>query len=127
MNQRTTLTAGAVFAGLGVAIGAFGAHALRPLLEEQARTETFELAVRYQFYHAFAILFTGVLMFHFPSRQLSRAATCFAAGIVIFSGSLYMLSLSGVRAWGAVTPIGGVLFIAGWLLLFFGINAKRPL
>lgn len=125
MNQRTTLMAGVVFAGLGVAIGAFGAHALRPILEEHARTETFELAVRYQFYHAFAMLFTGMLMFHFPSRQLGWAALCFTSGIVIFSGSLYTLSLTGVRALGAVTPIGGILFIAGWLLLFVGINKKR--
>ena len=118
--------AGIVFAALGVAVGAFGAHALRPLLEENARTETFELAVRYQFYHSFAIIFTGVLMFHFPSRHLHRASLCFMLGILIFSGSLYILSLSGIRAMGAITPIGGVLFIAGWLFLLFGINAKRP-
>jgi uncharacterized membrane protein YgdD (TMEM256/DUF423 family) len=127
MNQRATLLTSVVFAGLGVAIGAFGAHSLRSLLEEHARTETFELAVRYQFYHAFAMLFTGVLMSHFASRQLGRAAVCFAIGIAIFSGSLYILSVSGVRGWGAVTPIGGVLFIAGWLLLFLGINEKRLL
>ncbi|MEX2234894.1 MAG: DUF423 domain-containing protein [Cyclobacteriaceae bacterium] len=125
MNQRSTLMTGAAFAGIAVAIGAFGAHALRPLLEENARTETFELAVRYQFYHAFAILFSGVLMLHFHSRHLNRAAICFAAGILIFSGSLYILSLYGIRVLGAVTPVGGVLFIAGWLLLFLGINAKR--
>lgn len=116
---------GIIFAGVAVAVGAFGAHALRPLLEQNARTETFELAVRYQFYHAFAIIFSGVLMLHFPSGHLNRAAICFAAGIVIFSGSLYILSISGVRALGAITPAGGVLFIAGWILLFLGINAKR--
>ena len=127
MNQRMTLLTGVVLAGLAVAIGAFGAHALRPMLEHNERTETFELAVRYQFYHAFAILFSGVLMIHFPSRQLNRAAICFAAGILIFSGSLYVLSLSGLSALGAITPIGGVLFIAGWLLLYLGINAKRSL
>lgn len=124
-NQRSGLLTGVVFAGLAVAIGAFGAHALRPLLEANARTETFELAVRYQFYHAFAILFTGMLMIHFPSRYLKNAVLCFAAGILVFSGSLYALSLSGVRVLGAITPIGGVLFIAGWLLLYLGINAKR--
>lgn len=125
MNQRTTLTTGIAFAGLAVAIGAFGAHALRPLLEQHARADTFELAVRYQFYHSFAILFSGVLMYHFPSRHIARAVTCFAGGIVIFSGSLYILSLTGIRVLGAITPIGGLLFIAGWLLLLFGINAKR--
>lgn len=125
MNQRIIITTGIVLAGLSVAIGAFGAHALRPLLEHHARTETFELAVRYQFYHSFAIIFSGVLMFHFPSRHLGHAALCFATGIIIFSGSLYTLSLTGIRALGAVTPAGGVLFIAGWLFLLLGINAKR--
>ena len=109
-----------------MAFGAFGAQALRPLVEANARVETFELAVRYQFYHSFAILFTGVLMYHFPSRNMGRAAVCFSTGIGIFCGSLYGLSLSGVRILGAVTPLGGVLFIAGWILLFVGINAKRP-
>lgn len=126
MNQRAALVTGVFFGGLAVAIGAFGAHALRPLLEENARTETFELAVRYQFYHAFAILFSAVLMFHFPSRRLNRAVLCFTAGILIFSGSLYILSLSGIAMWGAVTPVGGLLFIAGWLFLFFGIHARGP-
>lgn len=125
MTQRNVLLTGVIFAGLGVAIGAFGAHALRPVLEANARTETFELAVRYQFYHSFAILFAGVLMYHFPSRNMDRAAACFAVGILIFSGSLYALSLTGVRALGAVTPIGGVLFMAGWVLLYVGINAKK--
>jgi len=126
MNQHKALVTGVVFGGLAVAIGAFGAHALRPVLEENARTATFELAVRYQFYHTFAILFSGALMLHFPSRQLNRAVVCFAAGILFFSGSLYILSLSGIGILGAVTPIGGVLFIAGWIFLFLGINAKRP-
>ena len=126
MNQRITFMTGVVLAGLGVAIGAFGAHALRPILEENARTETFELAVRYQFYHAFAILLSGMLMTHFQIRYLKRAVFCFMAGIVIFSGSLYALSLSGLTIMGAKTPIGGILLIAGWLLLFFGVNAKGP-
>ena len=125
MNQRTALMAGVLFAGLGVAIGAFGAHALRPLLEANSRTETFELAVRYQFYHSFAIMFAGMLMFHFPSPMINRAVVCFVVGIPVFSGSLYALSLTGARWLGAITPIGGVLFIAGWLLLFLSVNAKR--
>src|SRR5690606_15273898 len=118
-------TIGAASAGLAVAIGAFGAHALRPLLEANARVDTFELAVRYQFYHSFAILFAGILMSTFPSKHIGRGAICFLVGILIFSGSLYALSLSGIRVLGAITPIGGVGFIAGWLLLLVGINAKR--
>ena len=111
-------------AGLGVAIGAFGAHALRPILEAHSRTETFELAVRYQFYHAFAILFCGVLAQLQAGRFLKQAVLCFTAGIVIFSGSLYALSLSGVRVLGAITPVGGLLFLMGWVLLFVGVNKK---
>lgn len=126
MNQQSALTTGVMLAGLGVAIGAFGAHALRPLLEAHDRVETFELAVRYQFYHSFAILFSGVLMYHFPSPQISRAVLCFVIGIIIFCGSLYVLSTTGMLWLGAVTPLGGVLFVAGWLLLLLGINAKRP-
>ena len=126
MNQRNTLLTGVVFAGLAVAIGAFGAHGLRPLLEANGHAQTFELAVRYQFYHSFALFFCGMLMQHFPSRQINRASMCFAAGIIIFSGSLYVLSLSGIRMLGAITPIGGLFFIAGWLLAYLGINAKRP-
>lgn len=122
MNQQSTLTAGVMLAGLGVAIGAFGAHALRPVLEVHGRVETFELAVRYQFYHSFAVLFSGVLMYHFPSRHINRAVLCFVTGIIIFSGSLYVLSTTGMRWLGAVTPLGGLLFIAGWLLLLLGIN-----
>lgn len=126
MNQRNTILAGIVFGGLAVAIGAFGAHALRPALEANGRAGTFELAVTYQFYHSFALLFCGVLMYHFPSKHMNRAAACFAGGIIFFSGSLYVLSLSGIRMLGAITPIGGVLFIAGWLIMYIGINAKRP-
>lgn len=121
MNQRSTLLTGIVLAGLAVAIGAFGAHGLRQLLEANQRTDTFELAVRYQFYHSFAILFSGVLMYHLPSRTIGRAAICFLAGIAIFSGSLYALSLTGMRVLGAITPIGGVAFIAGWVLLFLAV------
>src|SRR5690606_1652756 len=125
MDQRTTLITGVVFAGLAVALGAFGAHALRPLLEANARTATYELAVRYQFYHRFALLFAGVLMVNFHSRRINRAGIFFALGIIIFSGSLYVLSLTGLRMLGAITPVGGVCFIIGWLLLLLGINAKR--
>jgi uncharacterized membrane protein YgdD (TMEM256/DUF423 family) len=124
MNQRTTLVAGIAMAGLGVGIGAFGAHALKPILQENARTETFELAVRYQFYHSFALLFCGLMMSRLPSRMLPAAAVCFIAGIFIFSGSLYILSLTGNTILGAVTPLGGLLFLAGWVLLFIAVSKK---
>src|SRR5688572_1031702 len=109
MNQRSVLLAGVAFAGLGVLLGAFGAHALKPTLEAYGRTETYELAVRYQFYHAFALLITGKLMNQFRSGKLKYASACFIVGILFFSGSLYALSFTGVKILGAITPIGGLL------------------
>jgi uncharacterized membrane protein YgdD (TMEM256/DUF423 family) len=124
MNMKTTLITGIIMAALGVAIGAFGAHGLKEILAENNREETFELAVRYQFYHAFALLVTGVLMGHFSPQRLKYAALFFALGIVFFSGSLYILSLSGITVLGAVTPIGGVFFIVGWIVLLTGVVKK---
>ncbi|WP_224996494.1 DUF423 domain-containing protein [Cesiribacter sp. SM1] len=111
------LQAGAVLAGLAVALGAFGAHGLRNMLLQTGRTANFETAAQYQMYHALAILLVGVLLIHYPHRQLVWAGWCFIVGIFFFSGSLYILSLSNVTKWGAVTPIGGVAFLAGWVLL----------
>jgi uncharacterized membrane protein YgdD (TMEM256/DUF423 family) len=102
---------GAVLALLGVAAGAFGAHALRSMVDP-ARIETFEVAVRYQMFHAIAVLLAGML-------GAPAAGWCFLAGVVVFSGSLYLLVLTGARWLGAVTPVGGVLFLLGWVLLAF--------
>jgi uncharacterized membrane protein YgdD (TMEM256/DUF423 family) len=124
MNARTSLIMGAVFAAVAVAIGAFGAHALKEVLLENNRTDTFELAIRYQFYHAFALIFTGLLTRAFDTKLLRYAAVCFAGGIIFFSGSLLALSLSNERVLGAVTPIGGVLFLAGWILLITGLQRR---
>lgn len=124
MNQRTTILTGIVMAGLGVAIGAFGAHGLKELLAETGRADTFELAVRYQFYHAFALLATGALMNQYQSAAIRYASVFFAAGILFFSGSLYVLSLSGLTMLGAITPVGGVLFILGWIFLFLAVYKK---
>jgi uncharacterized membrane protein YgdD (TMEM256/DUF423 family) len=124
MNQRNTLLTGTLVSGLGVVIGAFGAHALNPVLAANGRLETFEVAVRYQFYHAFALLAVGILMEKFSSPLLNNAALCMISGVIIFSGSLYILSLTGITVLGAVTPFGGALMIVGWLLLFVGILKK---
>lgn len=115
--QKLVLIIGALSAGLSVAIGAFGAHALKSMLEASQRTETFNTGVSYQFYHSLALLAIGLLMFKIPHKFLHYAAWSHIAGILLFSGSLYILCLSGNTKWGAVTPIGGVLFIAGWILL----------
>jgi uncharacterized membrane protein YgdD (TMEM256/DUF423 family) len=119
MNQRSTLLFAALLGALSVSIGAFGAHGLKNILMETGRTETFELAVRYQFYHTFAIFFTGILMFNLKNRSLNFAALFFVLGVIFFSGSLYVLSLTGKTWLGAVTPLGGLLFIIGWMLVLY--------
>jgi uncharacterized membrane protein YgdD (TMEM256/DUF423 family) len=123
MNDRSSIIAGIVFAGLGVIIGAFGAHALKELLIKTGRAETFELAVRYQFYHALALIITGIMGRVF-AQSVTWAAFSFIAGILLFSGSLYVLSLTGITMLGAVTPFGGVFFIIGWISLLLGMIKK---
>lgn len=125
MNQKTILISGAVAGALAVSIGAFGAHGLKQILLENQRAETFELAVRYQFYHAFAVLLAGLFMQFFDEKKLRLAAICFLVGIVIFSGSLYALSLTGVTILGAITPLGGVAFILGWIFMIMAFTRKR--
>ena len=106
---------GALLGALSVALGAFGAHALRGRIEP-SMLEVFETAVRYQFLHALALLFVGRM--RAESRPLSGlAAGLFVAGIVLFSGSLYALVFTRAVLWGAVTPLGGLSFIAGWIVL----------
>jgi uncharacterized membrane protein YgdD (TMEM256/DUF423 family) len=112
---------GAVLGGLGVAIGAFGAHALKNLLEKTGRIATYETAVHYQFYHALALLGIGLLLFHVQHKFIGYAGNLIFAGTLIFSGSLYILCLTGIKWLGAITPIGGVLMILGWIFLLIGV------
>lgn len=125
MNQRSTLQLAALLGAIAVSLGAFGAHAFQPFLEANDRLETYELAVRYQFYHVLAMMITGALMSYFPGSQLRYSALCFLLGILFFSGSLYILCLTGISKLGAVTPVGGVLFIAGWIFLLIGMAKKK--
>ncbi len=121
--ERTLWIAGAAMAGLSVAIGAFGAHALRARIEP-ARMATFETAVQYHLLHALALLAAATLMGRVQSQSLLLASGWFfAAGIFFFSGSLYALAITGITWLGAITPLGGVAFIAGWLCL--GMAAWR--
>ena len=106
---------GAVNAALAVAAGAFAAHGLRDRLDARA-LEVFETGARYHMYHALAMIAAG-LVATAGVRGASAAGWLFQAGIALFSGSLYALALSGVRALGPITPIGGLLFLAGWLWL----------
>lgn len=107
---------------LGVAAGAFGAHALKDRLTPQLLA-TFETGARYQLTHALALLAVAWLASVQPGKLATAAGTCFAVGTVLFSGSLYALALSGVRWLGAITPLGGVCFLSGWVLL--GVMAVR--
>ncbi len=118
------MTAGAVFAALAVILGAFGAHALKTILPPD-QLLIFETGVRYQFYHSFALLITGIAFASFPVKQLKLASAFFIIGIVLFSGSLYAMTLLSSRGVslgpiGIVTPIGGLFFIIGWILLASG-------
>lgn len=127
--HKPALTSGALFAAIAVILGAFGAHALKQVLDE-AQLTTFETGVRYQFYHSFALLATGIIYASFPAKQVKWASTCFLIGILLFSGSLYAITLLkmngvvGLTGVGILTPIGGVFFILGWLSLFMGITKK---
>lgn len=125
MNQKNTLLAGAILGGVGVALGAFGAHALKDMLTQSGRIETFELAVRYEFYHAFALLATGVVQQFIDSKFLRTASGFFLGGSILFSGSLYLVCLTGNTVFAMATPLGGVLLIIGWLLLALGIYSKK--
>jgi uncharacterized membrane protein YgdD (TMEM256/DUF423 family) len=116
MVDRAALAAGAVSAGLAVAAGAFGAHALRDALPPD-RLAAFETGARYQMFHALALVALAFRPPELASGAAVAAAVLFAAGTVLFSGSLYALALTGVRGWGAVTPFGGVCWLAAWVLL----------
>ena len=114
--ERLFVMAGALSGALGVAAGAFGAHALRAKLEPRM-LEVFETGARYQLIHAVALLAVAWAAGRWPGSLTTASGWLMVAGTLLFSGSLYVMALTGVRALGAVTPLGGVCFIAGWLCL----------
>ncbi|HEU4555372.1 MAG TPA: DUF423 domain-containing protein [Chitinophaga sp.] len=119
----------AMLGALAVILGAFGAHKLKELVPPES-VSTFQTGVTYQFYHVFALLAVGILYAHIPSPQLVWAGRCFIIGIVLFSGSLYFLTILkmtntvGLRNIGIITPIGGLVFIAGWISLLLAVLKK---
>ena len=116
-SAKTFLALGSVGMLLAVALGAFGAHALKKTLAPELMA-VYETAVNYHFYHALGLLAVGLLALHLPeSGTLRSAGFLMVVGLLLFSGSLYALSLSGLRWLGAITPAGGVAFLAAWLLL----------
>lgn len=125
MKNTRYIKLAAVLGFLAVAIGAFGAHGLEPILTKYSRLETFETAVKYHFYHTFAILIVGVLLtVEQENKKLVYSVYSFLAGIVIFSGSLYFMSLTNITWLGAVTPLGGLAFMLGWIFLFPGVKKR---
>ena len=114
--ERVFFGLGAVSAGVAVALGAFAAHGLRSRISPEALA-TFETGARYQMYHALALLAVAWAATRWPGGAVSAAGWLFVAGTVLFSGSLYLLAVTGVRALGAITPFGGLAFILGWLAL----------
>ena len=123
MTARLLIQLAGLFGALGVAIGAFGAHALHDTLVRAGRLDTFETAVRYQFYHALAMLAVGVLWATRPElRPLGTTGALWAGGIVVFSGSLYALCFTGITKLGAVAPIGGLLLLGGWVSLLLAVR-----
>ena len=120
---------GIIFSGLGVILGAFGAHGLKPLLDTD-QLATYETGVRYQMYHGFALLAAGILYGQFPKKAIRTATLFFLFGIFLFSGSLYAMTALkisgevGLGGLGILTPIGGLCFIVGWILMLAGVVKK---
>ncbi len=121
MNARSIIAAGAVFMALAVVFGAFGAHIVQDMLTPD-RFEVYKTGVEYHFYHSLGLLLLGVIMMKMPgNRWLVWSGYSLMAGILIFSGSLYVLTLTDTGWLGAVTPLGGVAFILGWIFLAVGV------
>lgn len=125
MHKQSIVT-GAVLAALAVILGAFGAHGLKQMVTPE-RLIVFDTGVKYHFYHSFALIVTGMLYMQYPAKQLKLAAIFFNIGILLFSGSLYAIVLTGISGGagigplGILTPIGGVFFIFGWVMLAMGV------
>lgn len=122
---RIFLALGAVNAFLCVGLGAFGAHGLKQRLTPEMLV-VYQTGVQYHFYHALALLAVGLVLIHFPaSRPIKWSGWLMLAGIVLFSLSLYILSLTGIRGLGAITPFGGVSFLSAWALLAYGVWTSK--
>jgi len=127
--QKIHLILGTILAGLGVILGAFGAHGLKQVVPPES-VATYQTGVQYQMYHAFALLLVGILSDRLSTGLINWAGAFFLLGIVLFSGSLYMLvSLKamnkvGISGIGLITPFGGLMFIIGWILLLMAIIRK---
>ena len=122
--MKTVLSVAAISGLLAVILGAFGAHVLKGILSPEM-LETYKTGVQYQFYHTFALLAVGILMNFNQSKALKWSAYFFITGMILFSGSLYVLAISGVKVLGIITPFGGITWIAAWILLFVHCRQLR--
>ena len=118
--MKSWIVLGAFLAALAVILGAFGSHLLKIRLSSEDLA-IFETGVRYHIYHALGLVMIGILGFHYPSNIIQLPAILFLIGIIIFSGTLYLIPLAGLRWLGAITPIGGTALIAGWIALVYNI------
>src|SRR5574341_1930565 len=119
--DRFFFTSGAVAALIALALGAFGSHYLRTNLSAEM-LEIFEIGVRYQMYHALGLIAVAWATSRWPENNLNPAGWAFIIGIVVFSGSLYLLSITGIRWFGAITPVGGLAFLLGWAILVWSVG-----
>ena len=117
--ERVFFVLGALSAFIGVAAGAFGAHGLKGRMSAEMLS-VFEVGVRYQMYHAFALIAAAWVQATWPSSIVIAGGWLFVIGTILFSGSLYLMSVSGVRWLGAITPLGGLAFLAGWVCIAWG-------
>lgn len=128
--QKGFIKLGALLGALTVMLGAFGAHALKQLISDKSLV-IFETAVRYQYYHVVALLLTGMLYKEFPNNYMQWAGRLFCLGILLFSGSLYLLAFidttenTGLKWIGAITPLGGACFIGGWLSMAISVLKRN--
>lgn len=129
--HKNYLIAAAIFGGSAVALGAFGAHGLEGITKDEKIVHIFQTGVQYQMYHALALLAIGILWEKFSNSRMKWSANCFIIGIILFSGSLYLLTFlklqesNAVKFVGPITPLGGVFLITGWLFLLMAVIKKK--
>ena len=129
MLNLNSIRTGAIIAAFSVMMGAFGAHLLKDILSDKALS-LYETGIKYQLYHSFALIIAGILYHLSPDKKIKTASTLFLLGILFFSGSLYVLcykinnNIEGLKWVGPITPLGGLCFIAGWILLALGYKRK---
>ena len=123
--MRGWIITGAVMAGIAILLGAFGAHGLKNKITADYLI-VFDTGVKYHFYHSLGLMIIGILAFHFPTEPLHIPCIFIVSGIILFSGSLYVLSITGLKWVGAITPVGGLSFIIGWILTAYYIWRASP-